>query len=443
MILFKWIKKTVLNLVSLGTNENQSALEMQMIKMLNASCLIAMLFIVPYPILSILILKIKLYFIIVLFPILSFLFYIFLLVLTSKGFIDLAKNFFLIGSFIFLWLLTTYLGNGSGMHLYLIPSVVVPFFILKKENKKLLIFSVMLVLIGFFLAWWYNSNFSPLVELEPVLLEVSYLINSGFVLIWFMLMGYSNYRLSNMAQEQLEEEKQKSENLLLNILPEKIATELKDKGQIVPQYFDSVTVLFTDFHGFTKVAESMSPKELVSELDKCFSYFDSLMDRYNLEKLKTIGDSYMCAGGLPNKNETHFLDTVLAALEIQRFMNQMKEIRKTQGSKYWELRLGIHTGHLVAGVIGQKKFAYDIWGDTVNTASRMESSGMNGKINISQQTYELVKEYFQCEYRGMVVAKNKGEVGMYFVSCIRPQYSVDGKGIVPNKKLMEILGKKV
>lgn len=239
---------------------------------------------------------------------------------------------------------------------------------------------------------------------------------------------------SRSDKRNLREEREKSEKLLLNILPVEVANELKRKGSTEPVYYSSVTIIFTDFKGFTQVAENLSPNDLIGELDKCFSYFDSLMDRYNLEKLKTIGDSYMCAGGIPVPNHTHPVDAVLASLEIQHFMNQMKFIKEEQKFPYWELRLGIHTGPLVAGVIGEKKFAYDIWGDTVNTASRMESSGVPGKINISHTVYELVKDFFICEYRGKVTAKNKGQIDMYFVCAIKPELSVDREGRVPNEK---------
>lgn len=219
----------------------------------------------------------------------------------------------------------------------------------------------------------------------------------------------------------------------MNILPRAIADELKTKGSTEPVHFESASILFTDFKGFTLVAETLTPRQLVGELDRCFSYFDSLMDGYNLEKLKTIGDSYMCAGGIPVPNRTHALDCVLAALEIQAFMNQMKAIKEEQNLPYWELRLGIHSGPIVAGVIGQKKFAYDIWSDTVNTASRMESSGAPGRINISSVTYDLVKEFFICEKRGRVPAKNKGEIEMYFVNALKPDFSRDAYGRVPNE----------
>jgi len=235
------------------------------------------------------------------------------------------------------------------------------------------------------------------------------------------------------AHEAAEAEKRKSESLLHNILPLEIADELKRNGSAEPVYYDSVTVMFTDFQGFTAVAERLTPKALVAELDMCFSYFDSLMDRYNLEKLKTIGDSYMCAGGIPVRNTTHPVDCVLAALEIQAFMNQMKSIKESQGLPYWELRLGIHSGPLIAGVIGEKKFAYDVWSDTVNTASRMESSGIPGRINISGTIHDLVENFFECDYRGKVPAKNKGEIDMFFVNGLRKELSREGDGRTPNE----------
>ncbi|MCB1179836.1 MAG: adenylate/guanylate cyclase domain-containing protein, partial [Leptospiraceae bacterium] len=207
--------------------------------------------------------------------------------------------------------------------------------------------------------------------------------------------------------------------LLLNILPKQVAKELKNKGYSEPVSFENVTVIFTDFKGFTQIAENLSPQDLVRELDQCFSHFDSIIEKYNLEKLKTIGDSYMCAGGVPKENQTHAIDSVHAAIEIQQFMNEMKKEKEEKGIPYWELRLGIHSGPLVAGVIGKKKFAYDVWGDTVNTASRMESSGVPGMINISGSTFEMVKDHFNCEYRGKVSAKNKGEVDMYFVKGVK------------------------
>jgi adenylate cyclase len=212
-------------------------------------------------------------------------------------------------------------------------------------------------------------------------------------------------------------ERRRSEKLLLNILPYETAQELKRKGSAAAKDFQEVTVLFTDFKGFTSIAENMSPQELVSEIDECFSAFDGIMERFGIEKIKTIGDAYMAAGGLPVPNKTHAKDMVSAALEIRAFMKTLNAKKISAGKEAFEIRIGIHTGPVVAGIVGVKKFAYDIWGDTVNTASRMESSGEPGKINISGTTYREIKDNgdFDFAFRGHIAAKNKGEIEMYFV----------------------------
>lgn len=238
-----------------------------------------------------------------------------------------------------------------------------------------------------------------------------------------------------LAAKKLEAEKRRSEQLLLNILPVVVADELKDRGKVEPVNYESVSVLFTDFKGFTELSEQLTPKQLVDELDYCFSYFDEVIEKHNLEKLKTIGDSYMAVGGIPNVNSTHAIDAVLAALEIQAFIEQRKEQHMRNNTPYWEMRIGIHSGSLIAGVIGQKKFAYDVWGDTVNTASRMESSGVPVKINISQSTFELIKDFFVCNYRGKLPAKNKGDLDMYLVKGIKQGFSPELLSILNKNKL--------
>ncbi len=213
----------------------------------------------------------------------------------------------------------------------------------------------------------------------------------------------------------IEQERQRADTLLRNILPQETADELKRNNTVKPVRYESVTVLFSDFKGFTSIAERISPEELVAELDTFFRLFDSIMEKYGLEKIKTIGDAYMCAGGLPTPNQTHPLDTVRAAVEMQRSLHDLMVQKKVEGKPVFEMRIGIHTGPVVAGVVGSHKFAYDIWGDTVNTAARMEQGGEPGRINISETTYELVKHEFHCTYRGRLTAKNKGEIAMYFV----------------------------
>lgn len=238
------------------------------------------------------------------------------------------------------------------------------------------------------------------------------------------------------ANTELAAEKKKADDLLLNILPVHTANELKQSGKSLARAYNPVTVMFTDFYGFTQISEKLTPKQLVAELDLCFRAFDKIIGRYPIEKIKTIGDSYLCAGGLPLKNDTHAVDLVYAAIEFQRYINQRKAEKQQRGEVFFEMRIGLHTGPVVAGIVGVKKFAYDIWGDTVNIASRMESSGEVGKINISGATWALVKHRFNCTARGKISAKNKGQIEMYFVDGEKPITSTataSGRGAAAKK----------
>jgi len=222
-------------------------------------------------------------------------------------------------------------------------------------------------------------------------------------------------KLLNAQNEIILKEQKRSDELLLNILPAQTALELKEKGSAEPKSFENVTVLFSDFKNFTQISERMTAAELVREINYYYSAFDLIIEKFNIEKIKTIGDSYMCAAGIPIENMSHPEDTIFAALDIIDFVLNEKLKREKEERPFFEIRIGIHTGPVVAGIVGTKKFAYDIWGDTVNIASRMETGGEEGRVNISGYTFDLVKNKFLCTYRGKVRAKNKGEIDMYFV----------------------------
>ncbi len=217
-------------------------------------------------------------------------------------------------------------------------------------------------------------------------------------------------------KDEIESAKKKADELLVNVLPEYIAKELKEKGHVAPRHFPVASVLFADLVGFSKLCKGLSPKEIVDELNYLFVGFDLILEKNNLEKIKTIGDGYMAAGGVPQSNTSNAQDAVKAALQMIQSVERIKKENIKSGKPPWEIRVGIHTGDLIAGVIGKNKFAYDIWGSAVNTAARMEAAGEPGKVNISGITYQLVKDKFTCTYRGNIEVKNMGKLDMYFVS---------------------------
>jgi class 3 adenylate cyclase len=279
---------------------------------------------------------------------------------------------------------------------------------------------------------WYFSPFAILLYLCLAALIIWALYAT--LTLRFARTQHLLEQIINKRTEDLIIEKEKTENLLANVLPKNTASEIMEKGKATKIKYNFVTVLFSDIQGFTKIAEETNPEVLIDELDKFFFYFDSVVERLGIEKIKTIGDAYMCAGGIPEKNRTNPVEVILAALEMQVYMSKLKETSELEGMKFWDIRIGIHTGTVVAGVVGQKKLSYDIWGDTVNTASRMESSGEAGKINISGTTYEFVKDFFICEHRGKMPVKYKGELDMYFIIGIVPELrDEEGK---PNKKFI-------
>ncbi len=245
---------------------------------------------------------------------------------------------------------------------------------------------------------------------------VMYSFLGGMVLVSFLAIGlYRRNRYVNKTKSIIEEQRKKADDLLLNILPKETAEELKETGKVIAQKYESATIVFTDFKDFTKLATTLSPEALVESVDMYFTKFDEIIKKYKLEKIKTIGDSYMFAGGIPTQSDNHAKQAVLASLEMIEYTANLKKVYKVNEVRF-DIRIGIHTGPVVAGVVGKNKFTYDIWGDSVNIASRLESSSGIGKINISESTYRLVKDDFKCEPRGKIDIKNRGQIDMYYLS---------------------------
>lgn len=236
----------------------------------------------------------------------------------------------------------------------------------------------------------------------------------------------------NAANKELELTKKEHEELLQNIFPKKIADSLLAYGTVTPERYEDATFLFTDFDGFSKIVPDLKPEDLIDSLSFYFDKFDEFMSQHNLIKIKTIGDSYMAAGGIPERNKTHPIDTALAALKMKFFVSNLQN-SLPESIPFFPLRIGINTGHSVVGVIGKKRFAYDVWGEAVNLASRMEQHSESNSINISQDTYDRLKDLFECEPRGEIEAKNIGKIPMYFLNRIKPDFSEDEFGIIPNR----------
>lgn len=265
------------------------------------------------------------------------------------------------------------------------------------------------------------------------------LLLGGMIFIVFKLrtkkLQREKKKLENLVAvrtKDLNEEKQKSEKLLLNILPLEVANELKVNGVAKTRKYESASVLFTDFKGFTKMSAEISPEVLVRKLDEIFVAFDEVIERNGLEKIKTIGDAYMCASGIPDENLHQVRNAVLAGIQLIEVINTFNNKQRLNSEPEWDVRVGIHTGELIAGVVGKKKFAYDIWGDTVNIASRMESNSEAGKVNISEETFKEIEGFFDCEPRGRIIAKNRGKLEMFFVSGLKDQYK-KSESTLPNQ----------
>jgi len=250
---------------------------------------------------------------------------------------------------------------------------------------------------------------------------ILFVVLSGVALVMLFFFYHrqrTNRRMrGEMAEKNamIEEKRRRSEQLLLNILPRAVAAELTVRNKVAARRYERATVMFIDFVSFTRLAENLTPEALVAELDYCFSAFDELISRKRIEKIKTVGDAYICASGLSDRNESP-AEIIKVALQIQQFLQKLREERQKEEKPYFEARIGIHFGPVVAGIVGTKKFAYDIWGDTVNTAARLEEACLPGFVNVSAAARASVEAEFQWEYRGKIAAKNKGELEMYYAT---------------------------
>lgn len=349
-------------------------------------------------------------------------YYLGLIFLFKKiGNIDLISNLTLLSATFCITVVVYYAGGFSAPTLpWLAFPPLVSLMLASKKYAWLWLSIVLMVTITFWVMTLQDYEF-------PVVYNMQYheifklICAAGLIAIMFLICYvFENAKTSALdklgdANHLLTREKEKSDNLLSNILPEEIIKELSEKGKITAKQYENVTVFMADIEGFSQIAEQLTPRDLIETLDVYFKEFDEIMGHYDVEKIKTIGDAYLAAAGLPIRSKNHAERIINAAKACQKSVSNINTIRETQGLPVFHFRIGVHTGPLVAGVVGKKKFAYDIWGDTVNIAARMEQNSEPGKINLSQSTYDSIKEKFDCLYRGKIDAKNKGQLDMYYV----------------------------
>ena len=335
--------------------------------------------------------------------------FLIVLIFNKKGWRVLATVWLTIASYISVLLFLYLLGYSSGVAVICFLIIILPYMTFPRKARKLAhgfsILACLTLIVTVLLQSNINAHYD---EVDPYLSQVVNISITGFIclaLIWSLSV------LIDRSEESLMAEQKKSDDLLHNILPVNVAKDLKETGRTMPQRHKNVTILFTDFKGFTELVASISEITLVNELNDIFGRFDEIVEEAGVEKIETIGDAYVAASGLGKGVAEHAINCITAAQQMLYYLEE----RNRKHEIKWRMRVGIHSGPIVAGVVGKKKFRYDLFGDTINTASRMESSGEPGKINISEPTFQLVKNNIDCEYRGEIHAKGKGEIEMYFV----------------------------
>ncbi len=335
--------------------------------------------------------------------------FLLVLVLNHKGMRVVASTWLAIAAYVSVLVFLYLSGYSSGITTVCFLNIILPYMTFPRKARIFAHSFSFLACLTLIATVVFQSAFNAYDDgLDPYLSQVVNVSISGLIclaLIWSMSV------LIDRSEDSLLAEQKKSDDLLHNILPANIIRDLKESGTTIPKKHKNITVIFTDFEGFTELVESISPITLVNELNEIFGRFDEIMEETGVEKIETIGDAYMAAGGLDKEMTNHAANCVIAA---QKMLSYLEE-RNQSHELIWKMRVGIHTGTAVAGVVGKKKFAYDLFGDTINTTSRIESAGEAGKINISASTYELIKNDFTCVSRGKIFAKGKGKLDMYFV----------------------------
>jgi len=351
--------------------------------------------------------------------------YIICIIINRKGFHFTSSILMVLEIILHQSIVINAIGLDCGFQYYIIVIGLFPFLMPKGKWTLKVILLALCLLSYIFLEVYYKSKY-PMYEIPDFFISFFRISNIIFSFTslaisgaYFNIAMHETETLLENKSKELFEQKAKTEELLLNILPLETAEELKNTGTTIPKYFNEVTVIFTDFKNFTRMSEVLNAEELVAQIHYYYCEFDKIMSEFHIEKIKTIGDSYMAVAGVPIDRKTHAIDSIRAAIKIKKFIETEKQVRIKRNLPYFEIRIGIHSGPVVAGVVGTKKFAYDIWGDTVNIASRMESSCTTGEINVSGATFEIAKNTFGFSYRGKIEAKNKGNIDMYFVENLK------------------------
>ncbi|MBW7858392.1 MAG: adenylate/guanylate cyclase domain-containing protein [Leptonema sp. (in: Bacteria)] len=313
-----------------------------------------------------------------------------------------------------------------------IPALILPVPLLWLNILFIIIYGI------FFIGLWViNFNQHTIMQLY----SFQDLTSAIFITFVFGFLQAKTRESIYQRSKNLEAERLEADRLLLNILPESVAYELKNQGQLKPSLFENVTICFTHFVGFTQSLESQPVEDVINKLDQCFGYFDSVVQNYSLEKLKTMGDKYMFVGGLPNSNKTHAIDCCLAAVSMLNYVKKVTQTQEKQGKEFWKLSVGIASGPAVSGIVGKKKFVYDVWGQTVNIASRLEGESLENKIHISLSTKQLITEIFECQpYQIQDKIQDQiqhDKFESFIIERLKPEYSYDKEGQIPNERLLE------